>query len=399
LECLKCLKLRNANRKLKTANEYPATSNQTQPMKPETVSGIKTLLEKGREQGVYPGAVLLAARGGVIRILHGVGYRTLSPHPLPMEKETLFDLASLTKPLATTLAMMKLVDARKINLDQPLEELLKQTLPEDKKRITLRLLLSHSAGFMDWMPFYLDLDYVAPKDRKAILRERLLNLPLAYAPGTQVLYSDLGFMLLEWVIEKTTGLSLPRFVEQEFYAPMSLKKTGFFSTKLPGRFTQGRFAATEDCPWRKRIIQGTAHDENAYALGGYSGHAGLFGTAEEVHALANLLRGHWRGERKDYLRPETVRAFFTRQDMVDGSTWALGWDKPSPVNSSAGRHFTSTSVGHLGFTGASLWMDLDQDVIIIFLSNRIHPTRKNEKIRAFRPVLHDRVMEAFGLAR
>jgi CubicO group peptidase (beta-lactamase class C family) len=360
---------------------------------------IGALLKKGVAEGVYPGSVLLAARGGRIAYFCEVGNRTLSPHPLPMEKDTVFDLASLTKPLGTTLAMMKLVDAGKINLDQPLEELLQQAIPEDKKRITPRFLLTHCAGFVDWMPFYLELESVAPKDRKAVLRNRLLTLPLAYPPGTQALYSDLGFMLLEWMIEATAGMDLPRLLEQEFYAPLSLKDTGFFSTRLPHRFTQDYFAATEDCAWRKQIIQGVVHDENAHALGGYSGHAGLFGTAEEVYALANLLRGHWRGERNDYLRTETVRAFFTRQDLVHGSTWALGWDTPSPVNSSAGNHFSPTSVGHLGFTGTSVWMDLEQDVIIIFLSNRIHPTRKNEKIRAFRPVLHDQVMGVFGLAR
>jgi CubicO group peptidase (beta-lactamase class C family) len=368
-------------------------------MQHATLSGIETLLQKGRREGVYPGAVLLAARGDVIRLFAAVGERALAPHPLPMEEETLFDLASLTKPLGTTLAVMKLVDAGTIDLDRPLEELLQQAVPEDKKGITPRLLLSHSAGFKDWMPFYLELDHVALKDRKAVLRNRLLTLPLAYAPGTQALYSDLGFMLLEWMIEATAGMDLPRFLERKFYAPLSLKDTGFFSTRLPDRFTQDHFAATEDCPWRKRIIQGAVHDENAHALGGYSGHAGLFGTAGNVYELANLLSGHWRGERQDYFSPGTVREFFTRQDLVHGSTWALGWDTPSPVNSSAGRHVTATSVGHLGFTGTSLWMDLEQNVVIIFLSNRIHPTRKNEKIRAFRPLLHDRIMEAFGLAR
>lgn len=368
-------------------------------MKHETIPGIETLLEKGRQEGIYPGAVLLAARGGTIRLFQKVGDRTLSPHSFPMEKETLFDLASLTKPLATTLAMMKLVNAGKIGLDTPIQALLPRTVPEDKRSITPRLLLSHSAGFAGWMPFYLEMDHVAPTDRKAALRNQLLTLPLAYLPGTGSLYSDLGFMLLEWVIESTAGLDLPRFLEQAFYDPLTLRETGFFSSDLPCRFSQDRFAATEACPWRKQIVQGTVHDENAYALGGYSGHAGLFGTAGDVYNLADFLRANWRGERNDDLTPETIREFFTRQDLVHGSTWALGWDTPSPANSSAGRYFSSTSVGHLGFTGTSLWMDLEQDVIIIFLTNRIHPTRKNEKIRVFRPVLHDRVMKIFGLAR
>ena len=141
------------------------------------------------------------------------------------------------------------------------------------------------------------------------------------------------------------------------------------------------------------------HDENAYALGGYSGHAGLFGTAGELYSLSDLLMGHYQGERGDYLRPETVRAFFSRQDLVNGSTWALGWDTPSPENSSSGKRFSARSVGHLGFSGTSVWMDLEQDVIVILLTNRIHPTRKNEKIRVFRPALHDLVMEELESVR
>ena len=180
-------------------------------MEPETISGIETLLQEGRQEGVYPGAVLLAAHGGTMRLFVAVGKRALAPHPLPMEKETCFDLASLTKPLGTTLAMMKLVDAGRINLDQSLEDLLQQAVPEDKKGITPRLLLCHSAGFTDWMPFYLELDRVPLKDRKAVLRKQLLDLSLAYLPGTQSLYSDIGFMLLEWVIEKTVGSYLSIF--------------------------------------------------------------------------------------------------------------------------------------------------------------------------------------------
>jgi len=368
-------------------------------MEQETISGIETLLERGRREGVYPGAVLLAASKGIIRLFMAVGDRALWPRPFPMEKETLFDLASLTKPLATTLAMMKLADGGKVGLDTPIQALLPRTVPEDKRSITPRLLLSHSSGFAGWMPFYLDMDHVAPTDRKAALRNQLLTLPLAYRPGTRSLYSDLGFMLLEWVIETTAGLDLPRFLAQAFYDPLTLREIGFFCSDSPGRFSRDRFAATEACPWRKQVLQGTVHDENAYALGGSSGHAGLFGTAGDVYRLAKFLRANWRGERNGDLTPETVREFFTRQDLAHDSTWALGWDTPSPANSSAGRHLSSASVGHLGFTGTSLWMDLEQDVIIIFLTNRIHPTRKNEKIRLFRPVLHDRVMEVLGLAR
>jgi CubicO group peptidase (beta-lactamase class C family) len=164
------------------------------------------------------------------------------------------------------------------------------------------------------------------------------------------------------------------------------------------RFEKAQFAATEDCPWRKKILRGEVQDENAFAMGGYSGHAGLFGTAGDVYGIADMLRAHFRGERQDYFKPQTVRRFFTPQEIVDNSTWALGWDMPSLENSSSGNHFSRNSFGHLGFTGTSIWMDLDQDVIVVFLTNRVHPSRDNEKIKAFRPRLHDVIMEELGNA-
>lgn len=360
---------------------------------------VEALLNKGVVEGVYPGAVLLVAFEGEILLFQQVGSRALVPKVLTMERDTIFDLASLTKPLAISLAVMKLIDSGRIELDQPLEDLLPKALPRDRKSITPRLLLSHSAGFVDWKPFYLDLDNIGPEERKDNLREQLLNIPLLYQPGKGTLYSDLGFMMLEWVVEEIAGMKLPQFLRKHFYDPLGLNKTFFYEHAVPLRFGEDQFAATEDCPWRKEILKGIVHDENAYALGGYSGHAGLFGNAREVYTLISLLREHYRGEREDYLRPETVRAFCRRADVVKGSTWALGWDTPSPENSSSGRHFSQRSVGHLGFTGTSVWIDLERDVIVIFLTNRVHPTRKNEKIRAFRPVLHDMVMKELGLAR
>ena len=359
---------------------------------------VEKLLNMGVVEGVYPGAVLLVAFKGDVLFQH-VGSRALVPEVLSMERDTIFDLASLTKPLATTLAVMKLFDSGEIQLDQPLEDLLSKALPQDKQNIALRLLLSHSAGFADWKPFYLELDHIRREERKERLRKELLNIPLAYSPGSGTLYSDLGFMVLDWVVEEVAGMKLSEFLCEHFYDPLGLKKTFFYEHGVPLRFGEDQLAATEDCPWRKKVLKGIVHDENAYALGGHSGHAGLFGNAREVYTLVSLLSDHYRGEREDYLRPETVRAFFTRQDLVKGSTWALGWDTPSPENSSSGGRFSKGSVGHLGFTGTSVWIDLERDVIVIFLTNRVHPTRKNEKIREFRPVLHDLVMEELGLSR
>jgi len=363
----------------------------------ETQDRIQALLSEGVKDGVYPGAVLLVAQGGRVVFLREAGHRLLIPHTEPMHKDTIFDLASLTKPLATTLAIMKLVDQGGLHLDETLIALLPGPMPGDKRSLTPRLLLAHSAGFPDWKPLYLALDSIEPEKKKAVLRERLLNMPLVYTPGEETVYSDLGFMLLEWVVEVRAGIPMHLFLDRHFYGPLALKKTFLCHKSLKNRFKEEEFAATEDCPWRKRTLLRDVHDENAYAVGGYSGHAGLFGTAGEVYTLVDLLMRHFFGERSDYLNPETVREFFTLQGLAVGSTWALGWDTPSPENSSSGKYFSKKSVGHLGFTGTSIWIDLERDVVVIFLTNRIHPTRNNEKIKAFRPRLHNLLMEKLGV--
>jgi len=348
---------------------------------------LTDLLEKGVTEGVYPGAVLLVAQNGQIFFLKEVGNLSIIPSILPMKRNTIFDLASLTKPLATTVAIMRLVNDNRIKLDQPLSDLIDTNSLGDKKVLTLRAILSHCAGFKDWVPFYPDLMKCRADIRKKVLREKIIELPLQYSQGSETLYSDLGFMILEWVVEAVSHETLRDFVHKIFYGPMGLKRTFLSTGDLT--FNRDEYAATEDCSWRNRIIQGEVHDENAYAAGGYSGHAGLFGTAKEIFVIADILRKHYTGEKRDYFSPDVVREFFKRQEMVRGSTWALGWDTPSSENSSAGKYISPHSVGHLGFSGTSLWMDLDRNILVIFLSNRIHPRRNNLKIKAFRPVLHD----------
>ena len=170
------------------------------------------LLQKGVSDGVYPGAVLLIARQGKTLLFQAIGHRSLAPEPMPMRKETIFDLASLTKPLVTSLSLMKLVDDEKVNLDQALSDIFPASLLNDKKGLTFRLILSHSAGFTGWKPFYLDLVKYDPKERKKIIRDWIIQEPLAYEPGIECQYSDLGFILLEWVIEKICEKSLKQFV-------------------------------------------------------------------------------------------------------------------------------------------------------------------------------------------
>ena len=359
---------------------------------------IKKTLEQGLFDGAFPGAVLLVAKEGEIIIHQEVGLRSVMPKQDPMTRETIFDLASLTKPLSTTLAIMKLVDQEKLLLDQSLAEIIRGVSLKEKGGLTPRLLLNHCSGFTAWKPLYSDLMKERLGERKRILIKKILEEPLAYSPGKESIYSDWGFMILEWIIEEVSGTPMHWFLNDHFYKPMSLKRTFIYTGELPPGFDKAMFAATKNCPLRNRIIRGEVEDDVAYALGGYSGHAGLFSTAEELYTLVTLLKDHYDAKRSDFMSPEVVKEFFRRQDIVDGGTWALGWDTPSPENSSSGRYFSPKSVGHLGYTGTAVWMDLEKDVIVVFLTNRILTTDDNEKIKAFRPRLHDLIMDELGLS-
>ncbi len=327
-----------------------------------------------------------------------VGYRALEPELSPMNEETIFDLASLTKPLATSLVVMELVDSKRLKLSQALEDLIGQEVPKEKMPITLKDLMAHQSGLPPWRPFYKMFPHTPSEGMKKKVREWILySCPLGCEPGTKAIYSDLGFMLLEWAVEVATGQTLAANARSRFYQSLTPDTMFFYQRSAPLKYESERFAATERCQWRQQVIRGVVHDENAYAMGGYSGHAGLFGTVHGILCLALLLMEHYLGQRSDWVKPRTVQEFFSRQ-QTEGSTWALGWDTPSEGGSSSGRYFSQKSVGHLGFTGCSLWMDLERALIVVLLTNRVHPTRQNEKIKGFRPLLHDLVVEELGLS-
>ena len=356
---------------------------------------IRDLLENGLREEVYPGAVLIVAQGKQIVSLLNIGNRALVPKHLPMEKETIFDLASLTKPLGTALACLKLVDQGLLDLDTAISDFIEPFPWKDKVGLSTRLLLNHSAGLAHWKPFYRELMRYPVEERKPLVRRLIMEEPLLEAPKSVSLYSDLGFMLLEWIVEVIAEQDLSSFLDAAFYQPLGLE-TLYLDHVTIARYKKERFAATEYCAWRRQIVQGHVHDENAHALGGYSGHAGLFGTAQDVLTVASTLVGIHGGAASELLSPETVRTLFSRQSIVEGSTFALGWDTPGGENPSCGVLFSSNSVGHTGFTGTSLWIDLDKNITVIFLTNRVHPTRSNEKIREFRPKLHNLIMREFG---
>jgi len=359
---------------------------------------ILDLLHAAVTDGVFPGAVLLLSRAGHRLLFQAVGNAALLPAPRPMTAHTVFDLASLTKPLATTLAVLILVSRGNLGLDAPLADLLApRPIPSDKAAITLRQLLSHSAGFPAWKPYYLELEKLPQADRKRRLHEFLLEEPLEYAPGEGSLYSDLGFLVIQWIMEERTATDLHRFTRENLYGPLGCPTLSYRPLQQAAPQDPRDFAATEQCPWRGRVLNGEVHDENAYGIGGVAGQAGLFGAAADVGRLLDAILRTRAGIGAGLpWAPERLEEFLHRAYPEPTRTWALGFDTPAAVGSSAGSHFSPETVGHLGFTGTSFWLDLRRKLAVILLTNRVHPTRANERIKAFRPVLHDAVMEEFG---
>ena len=340
------------------------------------------------DSGVFPGGVLLVSRNGQRLFLRAYGAANLYSGD-PATVDTVYDLASLTKPLATALALMKLIEKGCLTLDCRLDRLLEEARHSSIGHIQIQELLYHVSGLPSYRPYYRCLAKIPAGSRKKVLNRLLLKVTPVYPAGSQTLYSDIGFMLLRWIVETVSGAGLNQLVARELYAPLGLRR--LFFNPLDRRPVNAAYAATEDCPWRGEVLSGKVHDDNTYVVGGVDGQAGLFGTVHDVHVLLRELLFNYHGLAENGLfKPELVRRFFSR---FEGRGRALGFDAPSPSNSSAGRHFSFHSVGHLGFTGTSFWMDLDKKIIIILLTNRVHPTRSNQRIKRFRPVLHDLIME------
>ncbi len=314
------------------------------------------------------------------------------PHGDPVTEDTVFDLASLTKPMFTTAGAMVLTAMGEVDPDDQVSRF----LPAWRWPTTIGDLLSHRSGLPWWRPFFREVEGGTRAERISGLRARLLDLEPT--PTGEPVYSDPGFMLLGWVLEEVAGgwEALAELVEREVWLPMDVAPFWIGldqDVRGPGvvpreqAIAEASFAATEDCPWRGRVLVAEVHDENAWFLRGVAPHAGLFGRARDVHGFGEaMLRVHL-GERIGGLTPEVVRRFWTRPGP---GTWALGWDTPTPGASTAGRFVSSSAVGHLGFTGTSLWIDPERLVVATLLTNRVHPTRhRSEGIRALRPELHD----------
>jgi len=368
---------------------------------------IAEKMREGVEQGVFPGGVLLVSHRG--RTVHHAAYGAACfvPEREPATLDTIYDLASLTKPLATTTPVALLLADGRLSLEDPLERFVPELTQNDLRQATIRHLLNHTSGLPAWRPLY---ERIVPDGRR--LREQPLAArraavfdaihrePLVEPVGRRCLYSDLGFMLLGEILERIVKQEWATFCHAVVLARLGVSGLFLMSESGPtGRVSVDarQFAATEQDDWRGRLIRGEVHDENAAVLGGVSTHAGLFGTAEAVREAVTPWLAAVRGASSP-IPSWWAREFVRRQGIDPHGSWALGWDTPStgPGNmpSSSGQYFSPASFGHLGYAGTSVWVDPDRELIVVLLTNRVHPTRKNDKIRNFRPALHDTVFRA-----
>lgn len=346
---------------------------------------IGRLLESFRERGAFPGGVLAVGHRRAPARLHAFGRLTYDADAPPVSADTIYDLASLTKVVATTTMAMILVDEGRLDLDQPVRELLPGFTGPGKEAVTVRHLLTHSSGLPSGGPLYREI-----RGRAAYL-ERIQAIDLEYPPGSRSTYSDFGMILLGEVLERIAGQPLEAFVHGRVLAPLGMRDTRF----RPPEELWPRIAPTEHDPWRGRLVHGEVHDENTFAMGGVAPHAGLFGTAGDLARFARMLLDGGTSEGRRIVSRETV-ALFTRRAGIPGSDRALGWDTKSAEGSSAGTLFSARSFGHTGFTGTSIWIDPERELFVILLTNRVHPTRDNNLIREARPAVADAVVRAFN---
>lgn len=343
------------------------------------------IIEQAIANRSFPGAALAVSLGGEPQALAGFGRFTFEDSAPTVTAETIFDIASLTKPVATVTMAMILYQRGFLDLDATVASVVPEldSSPDPGSRhITFRMLLSHSSG----LPAHLRLFERTKGDE---VFHAACSSPLEAVPGTRAEYSDIGFIVLGKALERLADDTLDSFCRREIFGPLGMPRTMF---KPPAAMKSSMPPAQDDAQWRGSIVQGEVDDENASAMGGVAGHAGLFSNVSDLAAFANcMLRG---GE--PILRPQTVELFTTRQNVPQGTSWALGWDTPS-TPSQSGKYFSSHSYGHLGFTGTSLWIDPERQLSVTLLTNRTWPDRRSQAIKQVRPALHNAIVEALNL--
>lgn len=344
-------------------------------------AAAESVLRAAVKDRAFPGcaATVGSARRELWTTCHGhLSYEA----KVEVRPETLYDLASLTKIVATTATTMVLHREKLFDTSTPVHDHITAFRGELKERVRLEHLLTHSSGLPAWKPFY-----ETHRRREDILRA-VAETPLERPPGTRAVYSDLGAILWGACLERITGLNLAPLASDRVFYPLGMRDTMY----RPPETERPRCAPTElDETYRLRLVQGEVHDENAHAMGGVSAHAGLFSTIEDMARFGREIVRGLRGESQIFPR-EIVELYTRRRNLVPGSSRALGWDTRSERGSSSGSYFSRGSFGHTGFTGTSLWIDPVRQIYAVLLTNRVHPTRANRKISAVRRAFHDAVI-------
>lgn len=353
------------------------------------------VLRDAHLDGAFPAAVAEVGSREAVFWRDAVGRLSWAPDAPETTLDTIFDLASLTKIIATTTLAMRALDDGVLRLEDEVAAWIPSWRGDDRAIVTVQDLLEHASGLAGYVPYYREFT------GRTEFEPAIASSVLEYAPRTQSIYSDLGFMLLGFILEdaraRTAGI--PRgMVDGNVLLDAQFRRVATYLTAepltfRPSRDWRDRTAPTERDPWRGRTLIGEVHDENTWALGGVAAQAGLFGTAGAVGAFARAALHTLHGTTV-LARPETMRRFLQRT-TVPGSSRALGWDTMLPT-SSCGTRLSASAVGHVGFTGTSLWIDPERDLYVVLLTNRVHPRRDNQKIRAVRPAFHDAVVEELG---
>lgn len=349
---------------------------------------ITQLIQQGIADGVAPAIAFSVDRGGQ-RTCWYAGQHTPDPHSLATTAQSRFDLASLTKPLTTTLWALRLVSMGALDLDAPIGDL----APVDNAQLAhapLWRLLTHTTGLPAHRRYYEGLGAPAMRQgdhrgARAAIRRMLARTPLVAEPGQREIYSDLGYLLLAWICERADAPLAAQWTTLPGHGPDALHPR-----LLPTSGSTAGYAATERCPWRGGLLQGEVHDDNCWVLGGLDGHAGLFGTLDATADASRQWLDAIRGTAPlPGVAPEVLRRAVNRRHMHSRGTRVYGWDTPTPGRSTSGQHFGRHAIGHLGFTGTSVWMDPEADIVMVLLTNRVCPSRENQAHRPFRPRLHD----------
>ncbi len=348
---------------------------------------VGAILDAGVRDSVFPGAIaVVGTRDGVL-LERAAGHLDWAPSAAP-DESTLWDLASLTKVVALTTAMMQLWERGLLDLDAPVARYLPEFVGPLKDRVTVRHLLTHSSGLPAWRPLFRE----APTPDSALAL--VFGTPLDTVPGARMVYSDLGAILLGQIVVRVSGEPFDHYVATRIFGPLKMGDTRF----RPPREAWERVAPTEvDTTWRKRQLRGEVHDENAFALGGVSSHAGLFSSARDLARFARMLLQGGTLDGAKIVEPATI-ARFTRVQEPALSNRALGWETPNGRNS-AGHSLSPQAFGHTGFTGTSLWIDPSSDLFILLLTNRVNPTRERTGIAGVRVALADAVVAVLRAGR